>query len=232
LWQLLTNTFQICWARSQRMNDIISNTVICLERSQIDTASQMLCHAFDRDPMLGYITQDAGSRKPDIIKNFCTAILRYSQPYHHTYTTEDLKGIAVWIPPGYFPINFVQLFQSGLYTLPFKLGFKGFRRWLSLFTLDTYHRQDLPEPHWYLLLLAISPEHQGQGVGSSLLAPILTQADYKQIPCYVEVFTEAAVNFYRKHGFEMVRTVLLSKHAPCFWTMRRKPQNQVQNQSR
>jgi ribosomal protein S18 acetylase RimI-like enzyme len=98
---------------------------------------------------------------------------------------------------------------------------------LSLFTLDTYHRQDLPEPHWYLLLLAISPAHQGQGIGSSLLAPILTQADQEQISCYVEVFTEAAVNFYRKHGFEMVRTVLLSKQGPTAWSMRRKPQQQM-----
>ncbi|KYC43756.1 acetyltransferase [Scytonema hofmannii PCC 7110] len=198
--------------------------VICLERSQIDEASTILCHAFDDDPMLRYITVETGEARADIIKCFCKSILRYSQSYNHTYvTSKDLKGVVAWIPPGYFPINFFHLLQAGLYALPFKLGWSGFKRWVSLFALNSHHKHDLPQPHWYLLILGVAPAYRGQGIGSSLLQPILKQADRDGFPCYLEAFTEAAVHFYQKHGFEILRIDELPGNNLSFWTMKRSP---------
>ncbi|RUT02797.1 GCN5-like N-acetyltransferase [Dulcicalothrix desertica PCC 7102] len=195
-----------------------------LEESQIDEATITLYQAFDNDPMLRYITLENNLARADIIKCFCQAILRYTKSYNTIYTTsKDLKGVAIWIPPGQFPINFVRLLQAGLYKLPFKLGWSGFNRWVSLFTLDSYHKSDMSQPHWYLLILGVIPTYQGQGIGSSLLQPILKQADAEKLPCYLETFTTASVRFFQKHGFKVLKTDQLPGNALSFWTMKREP---------
>jgi MFS family permease len=53
------------------------------------------------------------------------------------------------------------------------------------------------KPHWYLWLLGVDPDRQGQGVGSALLAPILARADAEGLPCALETLTERNVWFYR-----------------------------------
>ena len=37
------------------------------------------------------------------------------------------------------------------------------------------------EPHWYLALLGVDPDHQGRGFGSHLMQPVLTRCDRESI---------------------------------------------------
>ena len=70
--------------------------------------------------------------------------------------------------------------------------------------------------------MGVSPVCQGQGIGGSLIQPVLKQADEEGLPCYLETDTPGAVRFYQKHGFEIVRT---GEQPLKFWTMKREPQN-------
>lgn len=56
--------------------------------------------------------------------------------------------------------------------------------------------------------IAIAPEHQGHGHGRELLAALLEIADKRRAPVFLEVRTdnEAAINLYRRNGFEIVGT--------------------------
>lgn len=78
------------------------------------------------------------------------------------------------------------------------------------------------EPHWYLSLIGTDPAHQGQGVGSALLRPILERCDAEGVPAYLESSKEKNVVFYGKHGFEVVEKLFLPAGPPV-WTMRREP---------
>ena len=57
---------------------------------------------------------------------------------------------------------------------------------------------------WYLALLGVDHDMQGQGVGSCILQPILARADAEQHPCYLETVEP-------RSGLR-------------FWTFRREPQ--------
>ncbi len=173
-----------------------------------------------KTPIIEYIQPEAISKRDKVSHNLWEATLRYSQPLNHIYTTPEIKGIASWIPPGEYPLNFLQILQAGFYKVPFQLGLTGLKKFLLVFTLfDKYHEQDMHQPHWYLFALGVSEAHQAQRIGSLLIQPILKKADEQNLPCYLETSTEKAVRFYQKNGFEILR----KEEEPFqFWTMKRK----------
>lgn len=203
---------------------MMSTEVVCLEKAQIEAASKILAHAFNDDPIFRYFGREQEQARINTIKLLAKTALRYSQSYNHIYTTtNDLKGIAVWIPPGKFPLNDFRLLKLGLYALPFKLRLSRLRQFLSMFlTMEEHHKHDIPQPHWYLFMLGVSPAYQRQGIGSLLLQPIIKQADKEGLPCYLETSTEGGVRFYQRLGFEVVRTGGISEEIK-FWTMKRSP---------
>lgn len=205
----------------------MNTDVVCLKQSQFDHASEALASAFDKDPMFRYFTPEAARARTNALKWFCKTALRYSKPYNHIYTTaSDLKGIAAWLPPEHSSVSILRLLQVGLYALPFNINWSKLGQFMSVYsTVDEFHERDLPQPHWYLFMLGVAPTYQGQGIGGSLLQPILKQADSEGLSCYLETFTEQAVCFYQKHGFEVLRIGEFPGNAPRFWTMKREPQS-------
>ena len=201
------------------------NGVVQLERSQMNEAIEILCHAFNDDPMFRYFFPEADQARANFIKQLSKTIVNYSQPYSHIYTTGgDLKGVAVWIPPGQYPLNTLGLLQAGMYALPFMLRWSRLGQFMSLFSrLEEHHKHDISGQHWYLAMLGVAPAYQSQGIGSSLIQLILKQADSAGLPCYLETSTEGGVRFYQRHGFEIVRTGELPGDNLRFWTMKREP---------
>ncbi|MCC5606575.1 GNAT family N-acetyltransferase [Nostoc sp. CHAB 5834] len=205
----------------------MESKIIHFDKSQINEADYLLGRAFYNDPAYTYIILEEGNRRKRLVGWLCTLTVRYGLASGHVYTTADsLKGVAVWIPPGAFPLSFIRLIQVGIYTLPFQLGLNASVRVIKLLNeMEEYHKRDTPWKHWYLSLLGVDPVYQSQGIGSSLVKPILKQADIEGLPCYLETFTEKNVRFYHKHGFAVVTEVNISKSNLRFWTMKRKPQN-------
>ena len=200
---------------------MMTSEIIQLEKSQIDKASQTLAAAFSQDPLFQYILPQEDKIKDKLLYGSWKTSLQYCQSYNCIYTTPELKGVAVWLPPGEYPFNFLRFLLAGFYKIPFQLGLKRLRKFLSLFALfDEYHKQDMSVPHWYLIGLGVSPDYQKQGVGGSLIQPILKQADEEGLPCYLETDTPGGVRFYQRHGFEIVRT---GEQPIQFWTMKREP---------
>jgi GNAT superfamily N-acetyltransferase len=78
------------------------------------------------------------------------------------------------------------------------------------------------DPHWYLGVLATHPARQGEGLASTLLAPVLDEADRTGIACCLETSTEANRRFYARRGFTEATDVVLP-HGPRTWWMRRPP---------
>ena len=152
-----------------------TSEIIQLETSQIDDACEIIATAFNEDPLLQYVLPQEGKDK--LVHGIFKTILRYSQVYRSTYTTPELKGIAVWIPPGEFPLNPLRFLLAGFYKILFQIGLKRIRRLTIFSLLEQFHKQDMSVPHWYLLGLGVSPDYQGQGIGGSLIQPILKQAD-------------------------------------------------------
>ena len=82
---------------------------VLLKSSEIEQASEILVEAFEGDPMFGYLGIKVGKElqvNPNALKYFCYMSLRNCQSYNHIYTTSNnFKGVAIWIPPGKSEMN-------------------------------------------------------------------------------------------------------------------------------
>ena len=58
-------------------------------------------------------------------------------------------------------------------------------------------------PHWFLDVIGVLPEYQGQGIGSSLIQNVIAQAENDKLPVLLVTWQPRNLAFYRKHGFEV-----------------------------
>lgn len=203
----------------------MNHKIVQLEASQIRAVSEVLGDAFKDDPVFLNFAFQNDQKRLGTIQWMSWLMLKYAHNYNTIYTTtEELKGVAIWIPPGQFPLNDFRLLLLGAYALPFKFRLSKLFQFISLFLkLEELHKANVPQPHWYLLMLGVRPCYQSHGVGRFLIQPILEKADRKGIPCYLETSTERAVRFYQQHSFEVVKTIDFSQKGFQIWTMRREP---------
>ncbi len=195
-----------------------------LPPSQFDAATQLLGEAFANDPLFNYLMPAAVGDRSNLMAYLFRLLLICGGDHGYGLMDADgqtLKGVAIWLPPGQ-SVGLVDMLRAGLYELPFRLPWAYLPRWRAVLALDHYHHQTMPMPHWYLMLLAVSPRYQRQGIGHQLMQPVLDECDRTHQPCYVETSTEGAVRFYQRHGFEIVKTGPLAEQAPPFWTLRRR----------
>ena len=65
-------------------------------------------------------------------------------------------------------------------------------------------RRDPPEPHWHLGPVAVDPQFQGQGIGSTMLVAFCTHVDDCAALSYLETDKFRNIRFYQKFGFTVL----------------------------
>jgi ribosomal protein S18 acetylase RimI-like enzyme len=77
--------------------------------------------------------------------------------------------------------------------------------------------------HSYLQFLAVSPAHQGHGMGRRLIMPGMAAADAEGVGVHLETTNERNVGFYRSLGFEVSHEIRLEPGGPEMWAMWKAP---------
>jgi ribosomal protein S18 acetylase RimI-like enzyme len=85
--------------------------------------------------------------------------------------------------------------------------------------MGVHHPSD---PHWYLLALGVTPELQGRGLGSRLLAHTLDRIDTLGQATYLEATSLRSRVLYERHGFEIIAE-FSAPQGPPVWSMWRAP---------
>jgi ribosomal protein S18 acetylase RimI-like enzyme len=200
--------------------------VVPFATPQRDQLSEALARAFFDDPLTMWVVPGDNKRRATLPWFFAVAT-KIAAPFGHTFTTPAVEGGALWLPPGKAILGMGQMIGAGMLAAPFKFGLSSFMRFMNLMNhMEHLHKRDVPQDHWYLMVLGVDPPRQGQGLGGALIAPILERADREGLPCYLETMKEINVTFYRKHGFEVVVDDVIPKGGPRYWTMLRQPKAQ------
>lgn len=79
------------------------------------------------------------------------------------------------------------------------------------------------EEHAYLLMIAVAPGRQGEGLGTGLMRPVLERCDREGLPAYLEASSERSVRLYERLGFAHSGTPVRLPDGPLMWPMWRKP---------
>ena len=127
-------------------------------------------------------------------------------------------GVAAWLPPEGYPVPLRrQVAQVGhlLPAAPWGIG-------AAREALRGQHRNRAEhprEPHYFLRVVGVIPEHQRSGAGSALVQPVLEAADERGVGCYLTTALEQNVAFYRRFGFEVRSSYRPTPHWPQVWAM-------------
>lgn len=107
------------------------------------------------------------------------------------------------------------------------------RQHMGAASLDTYTqvtasmaRQTatvVPPAIWYLSIVGIAPPFQGQGLGETLIRPVLEQTDGRGVHTYLETFTPRNMRFYARLGFQEAGSFNEPGTRACYWVMVREP---------
>jgi GNAT superfamily N-acetyltransferase len=196
-----------------------------LDKGSIKTASRVLSRAFQESPINVYAYPDAGVRSKKLPSAF-ESVLRYGMKYGRVYTTSDrLEGVAVWMQPESMKMNVQRLWQAGALWSAMRIGISASVRMLRInMYIEKKHGELATFDHWYLMLVGVDPEYQGNGYGGRLIKSMLCKAAEAGLPCYLETETESNVRLYQHFGFEVIDEFIVPGTPVKIWVMlRRQP---------
>lgn len=77
--------------------------------------------------------------------------------------------------------------------------------------------------HEYLWMIGVAPEHQGQGLGTALIASVLDRCDREGLSAYLEASSARSRALYERLGFHATGPALDLPAGPQMWPMWREP---------
>ncbi|MFE4450809.1 GNAT family N-acetyltransferase [Streptomyces sp. NPDC056796] len=77
--------------------------------------------------------------------------------------------------------------------------------------------------HEYLLMIGVSPERQGEGLGEELMRGVLERCDREGTPAYLEASSARSRGLYERLGFTFTGRTVELPEGPSMWPMWREP---------
>jgi GNAT superfamily N-acetyltransferase len=77
--------------------------------------------------------------------------------------------------------------------------------------------------HEYLWMIGVTPERQGEGLGTELVQHVLDRCDREGLPAYLEASSARSRALYERLGFDLAGRPLDLPDGPQMWPMWRDP---------
>ncbi|MGN6556555.1 MAG: GNAT family N-acetyltransferase [Solirubrobacterales bacterium] len=189
-------------------------------RSDRKAVLDALARAFFDDPVAIW-SAPADRHRPGVLRRFFGAQFDVRVGEETVYVDAERGGAAIWALPGRWrPPPVAEARGASAYAHP-----RHWRRFprVARGMLGMENAHPRTPKHFYLATLGVSPERQGEGVGSRLLAPVLEICDSDGIPAYLESSKYSNIAFYARHGFRVIDEHRLPGGGPVFFRMWREP---------
>lgn len=171
--------------------------------------SAVLAEAFFDDPVFGWLMPKDGKRLAQLRRYFGLDLGHYALPRGRVWTTNDLTGAALTLPPGKWRVpprtTLLHGTAFGIY-LPRAARIGAAMEWR--------HTREVRGPHYYVRDIGVHPDMQGNGLGSALLTPTLERCDREGVPAYLEASSERNAALYERHGFQRIKELRVGDSPP------------------
>lgn len=186
------------------------------QASDKQALAKVLKRAFADDPVMRWIlpSQDDYER---ISAPFFELILNQSLSSGSCFTVSGRTGVSLWEAPDYAPTLVSQL--SSFFKMAWLLRGNLARGFQLQVLMESYRPR---KPFWHLTYIATDPDHQGKGIGASLLEPITRISSQQSLPIYLECSNRDNLSFYRAHQFRLVDEITYPD-GPTIWPMLYEP---------
>lgn len=166
----------------------------------VDRLAHIAAAAFYDDPVLSWVFPDDGNRI-ERLRFLMGGLVRDMLPDGGTVHIASGVCAAFWRDPS---------FEHGRSTAD-RVSEEADPRGPSPLAADELERLGIlgaammanhpHEPHWYLNVVGTIPEHQGRGLGTAVMQPVLDRCDADGARAYLESSNPRNVTLYRRNGF-------------------------------
>jgi len=176
-----------------------------LRSNEVGAASKLLAAALQDDPAWGHVVPD-DARRLTALKAITGVALRDAARFGSVLAARDaerLAGVAVWLPPGRYPMTNRRKLRTVPAMTALALRMSGDVRKLAELgaSIDAVFPA---EPVWYLQALGVHPDLQRRGLGQRLMRPVLAEAERTGVACYLETGLPRNVPYYQRVGFALL----------------------------
>ncbi len=170
-----------------------------------DAACPSAVAALEHDPFYRSIAvefaRDDARRRAALARYFAYSIREGTRIGRTVHLTDAHLGVAVWLLPQSAEFQQHETMRKRKF-LRHTLGAPGSLNYERIVDyMSTRAEAIVADDAWYLSIIAVAPEAQGQGLGRRLLAPTLAEADAAGAVCYLETFNPRNLTFYERLGF-------------------------------
>ncbi len=172
----------------------------------VDRLKAVLADAFFDDPIFSWLIPNDTKRLVRLRRFFQIELRHMALPRGCVWTTNDLTGTALSTPPGAWRVPLHTTLLEGT-----AFGIHLHRAARLLLRMEWRH---VREPHYYFVCIGVSPEAQGQGLGSNLMRPTLDRCDREGLPAYIEASSERNAALYERLGFQVTSELRVAGSPP------------------
>lgn len=169
----------------------------------------VLAEAFLDDPVFGWLMPEDTKRRARLRRYFGIDLRFLALPRGRVWTTRDLRGAALTLPPGAWRVPLhTTLLQGSAF------GIHLSRAARIGAAMEWRHAHELRGSHYYVRDIGVHPDMQGKGLGSALLRPTLDRCDREGLPAYLEASSERSAALYERLGFRHIKELRVGGSPP------------------
>ena len=198
------------------MDAEIPSAMVHATTADMPVISRSLAKAFADDPVFAVLF--GGSVPQPRATRFFEIMGKMQLKHEHVYRTPGSEAAAVWAPPGEWKVPPVDIVKNS----PGLIRVFGRRLIPNLKILDAMEKNHPSDLHYYLEFIGTDPAHQGKGLGTALMQPMIERCDREGVGAYLESSKESNVAFYNRFGFQVTKTLTHKPGVPM-WLMWRDP---------
>jgi ribosomal protein S18 acetylase RimI-like enzyme len=176
--------------------------------TQADAAmlASLFAATFIADPVMDWVARPGAQRRDGLERFFHWMLAVRAIPFDEVWMAEDASVCAAWLPPG-APASPGGLLEQIL-LLPMFIQLCGFARLLRGQAMaDAMEKNHPHDRHYYLAFIAVAPQFQGMGLGSSIMDATLKRIDASGLPAYLENSNPKNTRLYERCGFITQRNI-------------------------
>jgi GNAT superfamily N-acetyltransferase len=176
-----------------------------------------LASAFFNDPVFTWVCP-ADERRRILLPAFFTLFAESMMPLDETYVAGENAGAALWAPPGQEAVPEENADEFGR-RMEEMAGVDGERMFEVSELIGSHHPSG---SFWFLQFVGVDSAHQGRGIGTALLRPILERCDREGARAYLDATSPDNKRLYERHGFRATEEYA-PEGGPPLWSMWREP---------
>ena len=197
-----------------------ASPVLPLRAEDVERAAHVIARAFHEDELTVHLYPD-GEARTRLAPLMFAALVRYDHLFGQVDHLPGFTAVASWVRPGETVETPERLRQAGFDDLP---GAVPLEMLDAVFAnVGPAIAKAAPGPHWHLRLLGVEPRHQGGGRGALVMRHGIDRAEDTGHAVVLETFSERAVPFYLRNGFEVLVDDVEPVSGLRFWALRHLP---------